>query len=557
MDLSYLLMAQTSQATTPHTSNGEKKAAQGTFGMTAKSAEGNSGENATQGLPYPFNISDFNKFLLSKTLGSDDLATEIAAETTPVTINTQIEDALALLSSALQQYITENGHPDGDITDDLPEDGETVIDLTAFLPENTGKINITKSEDGTVTLELSKEAQTLLKSFLKGLPENVVTSTIEIPVDSSSVFANTEATLNKQDLFEKILSNITQQQTKDKIAPEAFIASGLTPEDFTLMLEEGLLTGTEVILTEPTTDNSELSEDLLVLLDLVPEEAALPPQIKAALSSLATASNKDVLPKNISGIPPEATGLPTTDDASLLSEDGTELVSKSEKALKEATAQTLLPTSNQNIQTNGQNVPSAAAFAAFMNSFDTKEALGLNPSSLEWAPGSTFPSAMSGTNLTAHVTQTPQASVPHPATHMVAAHIQKNAAAGAEGRQTWTLQLDPPELGRIEVKMNFNKAEAVKAHIVVEKPETFFMLQRDAQILERSLQDIGLDTDQGLSFELAQDSHEFGHDGSHDGHQGGGSGNGTAEGDEIEIIETTMNWYVDPNTGMQRYDLVV
>jgi len=67
----------------------------------------------------------------------------------------------------------------------------------------------------------------------------------------------------------------------------------------------------------------------------------------------------------------------------------------------------------------------------------------------------------------------------HPATQMVAAHITKSAQSG-ETKQM-TLQLDPPELGRVEVRLEFGDERMVKANIVVEKPETLLMLQRDAQ----------------------------------------------------------------------------
>lgn len=84
------------------------------------------------------------------------------------------------------------------------------------------------------------------------------------------------------------------------------------------------------------------------------------------------------------------------------------------------------------------------------------------------------------------------------------------------------------------------------------------MLQRDAQILERSLQGIGLETgDGGLSFELAQDN-MFQNEGDRGGerYQSGSKSAGGIEGVE-DVIETTMTWHVDPETGMQRYNILV
>lgn len=159
--------------------------------------------------------------------------------------------------------------------------------------------------------------------------------------------------------------------------------------------------------------------------------------------------------------------------------------------------------------------------------------------------------------LTSLVTQAQNAGQPHPATQVVISAMRK---AGAKGQdQTMRLLLDPPEMGRVEIRMHFSKDKTMKALVIAEKPETFVMLQRDAATLERALQDIGLDTQDGLSFELADEDHAFSHDGSHDGSNGGQNGKGdNASGleDEMEIIESTMTWHVDPETGHMRYNIM-
>jgi flagellar hook-length control protein FliK len=146
------------------------------------------------------------------------------------------------------------------------------------------------------------------------------------------------------------------------------------------------------------------------------------------------------------------------------------------------------------------------------------------------------------------------ATAPHPATQMVAATITK--ATGEGETKSMTLKLDPPELGRVEVRLDFGKEKGMKAHIVVEKPETYMMLQRDAHVLERALQDSGLAADGGgLSFSLSQDGGLF-DDGHSGGNRGGGGSGGRGDGGEAEqIIETTMNWSVDAN-GMTHYDIL-
>lgn len=164
------------------------------------------------------------------------------------------------------------------------------------------------------------------------------------------------------------------------------------------------------------------------------------------------------------------------------------------------------------------------------------------------------PLGATATAMTGVSTSAPNATYPHPATQAVAASISKNAAATEN--KAFTIKLDPPELGRVEVKMAIDKHNAVKAHLIIEKPETFMMLQRDAQILERSLQGMGMDTgDGGISFELAQDN-MFQNEGERGGerYQPGKSA-GTIETID-EVIETTMTWHVDPETGRQRYNIL-
>ena len=170
-------------------------------------------------------------------------------------------------------------------------------------------------------------------------------------------------------------------------------------------------------------------------------------------------------------------------------------------------------------------------------------------------PTATSQSGNALSPLTSLVTQSHSASQPHPGTQIVAASIKKMAGTGEA--KNIRIQLDPPELGRVEIKMTFNKDKTVKAVLTAEKPETFMMMQRDAQVLERALQEAGIEADGSeLSFELAQDNQNFGQDGSHDGSRNktGGGSNGEA-GDE-EVIETTMTWHVDPDTGHMRYNIL-
>ena len=84
------------------------------------------------------------------------------------------------------------------------------------------------------------------------------------------------------------------------------------------------------------------------------------------------------------------------------------------------------------------------------------------------------------------------------------------------------------------------------------------MLQRDSQALERALQESGLEAEGNLEFVLADDNQQFSQDGRHDGSRNqAGRGESNASGDDEMIIETTMNWVVDPDTGHTHYSILV
>ena len=143
----------------------------------------------------------------------------------------------------------------------------------------------------------------------------------------------------------------------------------------------------------------------------------------------------------------------------------------------------------------------------------------------------------------------------HPATQLIAMSLQKGSVDGKD--KSITLQLDPPELGRVNVKMTFGKDKTVKAIITVEKPETFAMLNRDTHSLERAMNAIGLDADGSINFELSQDGQDFNQDGNHDGSRNHAfSKDGEAEQMEMTLIQNST-LYVDPETGLVRCNMMV
>lgn len=80
--------------------------------------------------------------------------------------------------------------------------------------------------------------------------------------------------------------------------------------------------------------------------------------------------------------------------------------------------------------------------------------------------------------------------------------VRLNRMAKA-GEKSMTVQLNPSELGRVEVKLEFGKDASVSARIMADNQQTLDLLQRDSKALERALTDAGLKLDQNsLQFDL-------------------------------------------------------
>ena len=86
------------------------------------------------------------------------------------------------------------------------------------------------------------------------------------------------------------------------------------------------------------------------------------------------------------------------------------------------------------------------------------------------------------------------------------------AAKSVDGVRHFDIRLDPPELGRVEVQLSLDDSGKAQASLVVDKPQTLELLQRDAANLTRSLNDAGVSlSNNGLNFSLrGQDRQDVG-----------------------------------------------
>ena len=102
-------------------------------------------------------------------------------------------------------------------------------------------------------------------------------------------------------------------------------------------------------------------------------------------------------------------------------------------------------------------------------------------------------------NVSQHIQVSAQASPDLPA---LAVEI---AAKSQSGARQFDIRLDPPELGRVEVRLSIDATGKASAHLSADQPQTLSLLQKDASVLTRALRDAGLDVSQnGLNFSLRQ-----------------------------------------------------
>jgi Flagellar hook-length control protein FliK len=93
----------------------------------------------------------------------------------------------------------------------------------------------------------------------------------------------------------------------------------------------------------------------------------------------------------------------------------------------------------------------------------------------------------------------PLSQVPSTATQQVIAQIQTRADKATQ----ISVQLTPAELGRVEVRLSIQRDGQTHAVIVVDRPETLALMQKDAGHLERALQQAGLNANsENMSFNL-------------------------------------------------------
>ncbi len=447
---------------------------------------------------------------------------------------------LALLQVALA---AQNLDADGNIVlnapESMPADIKGQLDITNtiinqlknILPENAEKEGVFN----TIITKLQKRSDTL-EASLTALESGVLakgTPVEDIPLPLLTALGVnpsqfTEMTDKIQELEKKLGRDIT---VEDLIAG----VGGLLPPPQQAVL---------ALTTNGAVQKSAASQAAPGVLDSIDENTQPTDDLAAQLNAIDVGAGEA-----------KKSAMKTSDEAAVQDGAGKDAVQQETGATgekKTAPANERAPHMVRADANAGSPVNPALSFAAGLSA-ESADAAIYNQYGISATPGLTYGSAGQASNLIATSATAGQA---HPASQHVAATLTK-FAQNASGDQTMTLRLDPPELGNVNIRLQFGKDKSVKAHMIVEKPETLAMLQRDGNTLERALHGTGFETGDGaISFELAQDNGAFAQnrDGGGDTSFGNGDKGGTQDA-STDIIQSTVTWQIDPSSGHVRYNI--
>jgi flagellar hook-length control protein FliK len=103
------------------------------------------------------------------------------------------------------------------------------------------------------------------------------------------------------------------------------------------------------------------------------------------------------------------------------------------------------------------------------------------------------------------------------------------ASRAQAGSSQFDIRLDPPELGRIDVRLGVDRDGQVTSHVTVDRADTLQLLQSQQPQLEHALHQAGLKTaDNGLQFTLRDQSFA--------GQNGGSGGGGGAQPSAAQLV---------------------
>lgn len=173
--------------------------------------------------------------------------------------------------------------------------------------------------------------------------------------------------------------------------------------------------------------------------------------------------------------------------------------------------------------TDGKPAAEAKDFLALLGD-GTQGAAKADASAAPQAATSTQGAAQASSTAPAAATHAAQAAAPTQPAVPIGQVPMTIGLRSLAGSSEFQIRLDPVELGRIDVKLEIDKAKGtVATHLVVDRPDTLALLQRDAGQLQQALTQAGLDPSAG-GVNLSLRGEGGGQAGSQTGGQAGSDG---------------------------------
>lgn len=168
-----------------------------------------------------------------------------------------------------------------------------------------------------------------------------------------------------------------------------------------------------------------------------------------------------------------------------------------EFAAQNSSAQGQTATSATNVTPAAASLTPASAMAADLAAAGTPGAAQTTGDVVTTA----LPLTTAAQNVSLNFASAPQIASGTPApVNALAINIAKSFDGGATRFQ---VRMDPPELGRVDVKIDMSVEGRIQAHLTVERSETLDLMMRDARSLEKALAETGLNlTKDSLTFSL-------------------------------------------------------
>jgi flagellar hook-length control protein FliK len=390
------------------------------------------------------------------------------------------------------------------------EDGEKPLDSTgiAELPITTESDTpaLETSDNDKLALTSESDADAELETT-----EPAVDPAIEMPsVDAEAVQADTSAETVETDAAETEVSTIPAEILTNSDKPVALMPAALPAES------------AQKIPAAATAGNNETSQAVLGI--KAPADAPQPQTAAPQQTAVDAAPAGSNLETETAAIPANATA---AKPAKGLGQEAAEAFADKKSDAKQAAS-------------SANAAPQSATPSQAPRSVGTsQQAASLDIARAETQPvsrGSDLPSGVQQTTATATVRigtlpgQSQPTQIPAMAIAMqIARNLQK-------GTNRFDIRLDPPEMGRIDVRMEVRRDGHVMAHLTVEKAETLELLQRDARALQQALSNAGLNADEdSLNFSLRDQNADETHRDT--------AGNNRNDGDTDDVETTTAPVY--------------